>query len=159
MATPSTLSPWRSTDRELIRQYLAWPATGYNLTQLTSAMNRMAVDSVDTIAPIQGWIDEIERLTQDHADRVEDGTAHLGNVAEYEGVAPGKTLTRDDRKRRADVLEWDTSLHSVRIVSNGSAASTETGQRAARITGLKAQIVMALGLRPAGGGGARLVRS
>jgi hypothetical protein len=162
MPVPAVLAPWRAgppSDRELIRQYLAWPATGYNLTQITAAMNRMVGDSPDTIPAIQGWIDETETLTQDWADKISDGTAHLGNVAEYEGPAPGVTLTRDDLKKKVDVLEWDTSLNRRRVVTGGRADATEGGVIAARIGHLKAQIVMALGLQPAGGGGARLVRS
>lgn len=162
MTVPAVLAPWRAgppSDRELIRQYLAWPATGYNLTQITAAMNRMVADSPDTIPQIQGWIDEVEALSQDWADRIAAGTAHLGNASEYEGPAPGVTLTRDDRKSKADVLEWDTSLLKRRVVTGGRADATEGGMIAGRVAGLRGQIVMALGLQPAGGGGARLVRS
>lgn len=156
---PSVVAPWRSSDREKIRQYLVWPATGYNLTQLTGAMNRVAGDSPDTVVAIQDWIDEIESLTQDWADRVADNTAHLGNAAEYEGPMPGTTLTRDQIKRKVDVIEWDTSLLKTRIVAGRGSDSTAGGVLSARILNLKGQIMMALGLQPAGGGGTRLVRS
>ena len=162
MATtlPPLLAPWRTGDRELIRQYLGWPVVAGNLIQLTSAMNR-AADFPDTVIAIQAWIDEIENLSADWADKVADGTAHLGNAAEYEGPMPGKTLTRDDLKKRADVLEWDTSLHRVRIVGGTAASSTLGGTLAGRIGSLKGQIIAALGLKPASGysGSLQLVRS
>jgi hypothetical protein len=160
VALPTPSAPWRSTDRETLRQYLAWPATGYNLTQLTGAMNRLAGDSPETVVAIQGWMDEIDTLTQDWADEVSDGTAHLGDVAEYEGVAPGVKLTRQDRLIKADVLEWSPDLLKTRIVASGAASSTKSGQRSARLAGLYGRIFSAIGLRPAGGYGAgSLVRS
>ena len=154
--SPSLLAPWRTGDRELVRQYLNWPATGYNLAQLSSAMNRVADASTETVEAIQGWIEEIEDLAADWSDKVAAGTAYLGTAAEYEGPIPGVTLTRDDLKKRADVLEWDTSLHRVRIVG-GNAGGTLAG----RAMGLKAAIAQALGLKPAGGssGFTQLVRS
>jgi hypothetical protein len=94
-ATIPTLNAlWRPNDasqvddRELIRGYALWPLSAYNLTQLTAIMNRMAQVSPAAVASVQAWIDEIEILEQDWADKVADGTAHLGNVESYEGPHP-----------------------------------------------------------------------
>jgi hypothetical protein len=154
-------APWRSGDRELIRGYAGWPVSGYNLTQLTSAMNRVADTSAEAVIQIQRWIDEVENLSQDWADKVSDGTAHLGNVQSYKGPAPGKTLTEDDRRKKADVLEWDTSLLSVEYQAGTRSDSTAGGVLHARVAELKARIIQAIGIQPASGlaGGTRLVRS
>ena len=154
-------SPQARDDRELIRSYAGWPATAYNLTQLTSILNRVADTSAAAVAQVQGWINEIEDLQQSWADQVIDGTAHLGNVQSYEGPAPGATLTRDDLKKKADVLEWDTSLLRVRYESGGRGDSTAGGVLAARVAELKRQVLQTLGVQPADnqGGTARLLRS
>ena len=158
---PAVFAPWRSGDRELIRGYAGWPVSGYNLTQLTSAMNRVADTSAEAVIQIQRWIDEVENLSQDWADKVSDGTAHLGNVQSYKGPAPGKTLTEDDRRKKADVLEWDTSLLSVEYQAGTRSDSTAGGVLHARVAELKARIIQAIGIQPASGlaGGTRLVRS
>lgn len=161
-AIPSTIPPWRTQDRELIRGYAGWPVSAYNLTQLTSAMNRVAEASADAVAKLQDWIDEVEGLEQDWADKVSDGTAHLGNVQSYEGAAPGTTLSKADRQTKADVLEWDASLLKVSYQAGTRGDSTAGGVLTARVEGLKAKILQALGLKPFDGGagsGARLVRS
>jgi hypothetical protein len=160
ITVPPVLSPWRSGDRELIRQYANWPSSGYNLTQLTAAMNRVAETSVDTVTAIQGWIDKAESLDQDWTDKIEDGTAHLGNAAEYEGPIPGQTLTANDYRSKLDVIEFDTSLRKVRTVTGGRSDATAGGLVLGKIAALKADILQALGIQAANGGGmVRLVRS
>jgi hypothetical protein len=158
---PSVFEPWRSGDRELIRGYAGWPVSGYNLTQLTSAMNRVADTSTDAVVQIQRWIDEAESLQQDWSDKVSDGTAHLGNVQSYEGPVPGATLTRDERLKKGDVLEWDTSLLRVSYQAGTRSDSTAGGVLHARVAELRARIIQAIGIQPASGltGGTRLVRS
>ena len=158
---PSVVAPWRSGDRELIRGYAHWPATGYNLTQLTSAMNRVAEASVDAVEQIQAWIDEAESLSQDWADRVSDGTAHLGNVQSYKGPVPGTALTREQQLKKADVLEWDTSLLSVEYQAGTRSDSTAGGVLHARVAELKGKVLQAIGIQAAGGAGGatRLARS
>lgn len=158
---PSTIAPWRSGDRELIRGYAGWPVSGYNLTQLTATMNRVADTSTDAVTQIQAWIDEAENLQQDWADKVSDGTAHLGNVQSYKGPAPGATLTRDQQLKRADVLEWDTSLLNVEYQAGTRSDSTAGGVLHARVAELKARVIQAIGIQPfaMGAAPARLVRS
>lgn len=159
---PAVFAPWRSGDRELIRGYAGWPVSGYNLTQLTSAMNRVADTSADAVVAIQAWIDEAESLQQDWSDQVADGTAHLGNVQSYEGPAPGATPTRDQQLKKADVLEWDTALLRVSYKAGTRSDSTAGGVLHARIADLKARIIQAIGIQPftmGGAGQARLVRS
>lgn len=165
---PATIPPlnaaWRTTpvnDRELIRGYALWPLSAYNLTQLTAIMNRMAEVSTEAVAQVQAWIDEVESLEQDWADKVADGTAHLGNVQSYEGPAPGVTLTRQDRQTKADVLEWDSSLLKVAYQAGTRADSTAGGVLHARIADLKHKIFQTLGIKPydGDGGDARLLRS
>jgi hypothetical protein len=158
---PAVFAPWRPGDREIIRGYAHWPVTGYNLTQLTSAMNRVAEASVDAVVQIQAWIDEAESLQQDWADKVSDGTAHLGNVQSYKGPAPGATLTRDQQLKKADVLEWDTSLLSVEYQAGARSDSTAGGVLHARVAELKGKVLQAVGIEAArgAGGGTRLMRS
>lgn len=149
-------------DRELIRGYAGWPVSAYNLTQLTSALNRVADTSAAAVTQVQAWIDEIEDLETTWADQVADGTAHLGNVQEYEGVTPGSTLTRADRQTKADVLEWDASLLKVRYTAGTRSDSTAGGVLTARVSQLKAKVLQTLGLKAFDGGagsGAALLRS
>jgi len=159
-----TLNPlWRTTprdDRELIRGYALWPVSAYNLTQLTSVLNRAADTSAATVTQVQAWIDEIEDLEQDWADKVSDGTAHLGNVQSYQGPAPGTTLSREDRQKRADVLEWDTSLLQVSYQAGTRADSTAGGVLHARVASLKRKVLQTLGIKAfdGGDGDAALVR-
>ncbi len=158
---PAVFEPWRSGDRELIRGYSNWPVTGYNLTQLTSAMNRVADTSADAVVQIQDWIDEVESLSDDWSTQVADGTAHLGNVQSYEGPAPGATLTQNDRRKKADVIEWDTTLLRVKYEAGSRADSTAGGVLHARVAELKGKVLQAIGIQAAGGsyGGTRLLRS
>jgi hypothetical protein len=164
MAIPTLNSLWRATttdDRELIRGYASWPLSVSNLTELTAIMNRVAITSTAAVVQVQKWIDEIETLESDWADKVESGTAHLGNAASYEGPAPGSSLTRDDLKKRADVLEWDTSLLRVKIDSGG-AGGTAGAVLGGRLVDLKGRIFQTLGIEPVGRGGsgmAQLIRS
>jgi hypothetical protein len=149
-------------DRELIRSYANWPVSAYNLTQLTSILNRAADTSAATVAQVQAWIDEVENLELDWADKVADGTAHLGNVESYEGPTPGANLTRDDLRKKADVLEWDTSLLRVSYQSGGRPDATAGGTIAARVALLKGRILQTLGIKAsdrADGGQATLLRS
>jgi hypothetical protein len=160
-----TLNPlWRTTprdDRELIRGYAGWPVSAYNLTQLTSVLNRAADTSAATVTQVQAWIDQVEDLEETWADQVADGTAHLGNVASYQGPAPGTTLTREDRQKRADVLEWDTSLLQVSYQAGTRSDSTAGGVLATRIAQLKGRILQTLGIKAfdGGAGDAQLLRS
>jgi len=164
MAIPTLNSLWRTTtknDRELIRGYAGWPLSVSNLTELTAILNRVAITSTAAVVQVQKWIDEIENLESDYADQVESGTAHLGNAASYEGPAPGTTLTRDDIKRKADVLEWDTSLLQVKYQSGG-AGGTAGAVLGGRLADLKGRIFQTLGIQPvvAGSSGmAQLIRS
>jgi len=164
MAIPTLNNLWRTTtkdDRELIRGYAGWPLSVSNLTELTAILNRVAITSTAAVVQVQKWIDEIETLESDWADKVESGTAHLGNAASYEGPAPGSSLTRDDLKKRADVLEWDTSLLRVRIDSGG-AGGTAGAVLGGRLVDLKGRIFQTLGIEPVGRGGsgmAQLIRS
>ena len=98
MTIPTLNALWRVTprdDRELIRGYAGWPLSTTNLTELTSILNRVAITSAAAVTQVQRWIDEIENLEADYAERVENNTAHLGNAGSYEGPVPGTTLTRD----------------------------------------------------------------
>ena len=166
-AIPTLNALWRPNtastrdDRELIRSYANWPVSNYNLTQLTVALNRVADTSTATVTQVQAWIDEVEDLEQSWADQVADGTAHLGNVSSYEGPAPGTTLSRDDLKKRADVLEWDTSLLRVKYESGGRADATAGATIATRIAQLKRRVFQAIGIQPgdATAGQAQLLRS
>jgi hypothetical protein len=151
MTIPVLNSLWRITprdDRELIRSYAGWPLSVTNLTELTAIQ-------------VQRWIDEIENLEADYAEKVEIGTAHLGNAASYEGPTPGETLSRDDLKKKADVLEWDTSLLRVKYESGG-AGGTAGAVLGGRMESLKGRIFQALGIQPVSGSGSgitMLVRS
>jgi hypothetical protein len=164
MAIPILNSLWRITprdDRELIRGYAGWPLSVTNLTELTSILNRVAITSTAAVVQVQRWIDEIENLEADYADQVESGKAHLNNAASYEGPTPGKTLSRDDLKKKADVLEWDTSLLRVKYESGG-AGGTAGAVLGGRLVTLKGRIFQTLGIEPVSGGGsgmAMLVRS
>ena len=164
MAIPILNSLWRITprdDRELIRGYAGWPLSVTNLTELTSILNRVAITSSAAVVQVQRWIDEIENLEADYADQVESGKAHLNNAASYEGPTPGKTLSRDDLKKKADVLEWDTSLLRVKYESGG-AGGTAGAVLGGRLADLKGRILQTLGIEPvsgAGSGMATLVRS
>jgi len=162
MAIPTLNNLWRTTtkdDRELIRGYAGWPLSVSNLTELTAILNRVAITSTAAVVQVQKWIDEIENLESDYADQVESGTAHLGNAASYEGPAPGTTLTRDDIKKKADVLEWDTTLLQVKYQSGG-AGGTAGAVLGGRLADLKSRIFQTLGIQPVVGGGVtQLVRS
>ena len=164
MAIPTLNSLWRITpkdDRELIRGYAGWPLSVSNLTELTAILNRVAITSTAAVVQVQKWIDEIETLESDWADQVESGTAHLGNAAKYEGPAPGSSPSRDDLKKKADVLEWDTSLLRVKYESGG-AGGTAGAALGGRLVDLKGRIFQTLGIEPVAGGGsgmAMLVRS
>ncbi len=106
MTIPTLNALWRVTprdDRELIRGYAGWPLSVANLTELTAILNRVAITSTAAVTQVQRWIDEIENLEADYAERVESNTAHLGNAGSYEGPIPGTTLTREDMKSKADI--------------------------------------------------------
>lgn len=144
-----TLDPlWRTSpdDRDIIRQYARLPASWASLTAVTDQLNGVAKVSVATVIRVQAMIDEIETLETDHADAVAAGTAHLGNVTSYEGPAPGVTLTKADRQKKLDVIEWDTDLLKIRTTSSGTGNSTAEGVRLARVAELKDRILTAVGL-------------
>jgi len=99
---PTLDDAWRTSDpndREKIRQYAMLRAKQEDLHPLTVAMNELAEVSPATVTQVQAWIDEIELLEQDWADKVSDGTAHLGNAKTYKGPIPGKTITRSEERR------------------------------------------------------------
>jgi hypothetical protein len=157
---PSVNSPWRAGDRELVRSYAGWPISNHNLTQLTSIMNRAADTSSETVVKIQSWMDEAEDLEQDWADKIADGTAHLGNVQSYEGPIPGVTLTAQDRRKKLDVIEWDTDLLKVKYTSGNRADSTSGGVITTRIEMLRGRVLQTLGIEAYGSSGVmRLARS
>jgi hypothetical protein len=164
MSIPVLNSLWRITpkdDRELIRGYAGWPLSVTNLTELTAILNRVAITSTAAVVQVQRWIDEIENLENDYADQVESGKAHLNNAASYEGPTPGSSLSRDDLKKKADVLEWDTSLLRVKYESGG-AGGTAGAVLGGRLADLKGRIFQTLGIQPVVGGGsgmAMLIRS
>lgn len=156
MAISILLLPWRPNedgpepqerdDRELVRQYLGWPASESSLEAITTAMNGVAAVSVAAVAKVQAWINEVEDLETGYAEQVASGTAHLQNAQEYEGPLPGATISRDQQLKKADVLEWDTSLLKVKVASGGTALSTATGVLQDRIQQLKSRVIAALGL-------------
>ena len=158
---PTLNALWRTApidDRDAIRTYAEAPATEVNLSRLTVAMNLMAEASPAAVAKVKGWIDEIEELEEIWAGKVVSGTAHLGNAEEYEGPAPGTTPTRDQQLKRADVVEWDTTLLRVRYRSGTGGAATEGAVLAARVNELKGQVLTAVGF-DGGHSGARIIRS
>jgi hypothetical protein len=141
---------WRPTDRstvddrELIRSYANWPLSRTNMHEITVIMNR-AAEFPGTVTAIQGWIDEVQDLEDIYSGQVLDGTASLSNARSYEGARIGAPLTRDDLKKKADVLEWDTSLLRVKYESGGAGTSS-TALLGARSEGLKSKILQALGI-------------
>jgi hypothetical protein len=163
LTIPPLLSPWRSTDRLIVLKYANWPASNYNVSQLTQAMNRVADTLPDQVTQIQGWIDQAERLEQDWEDQIEDGTAHIGNAAEYEGPRPGATITQDDRQVKLDVIEWAPHPDlKIRTVTGGRADATAGGLTQGLITKLRLQVLQSIGIQAApnlSGGGTRVVRS
>jgi hypothetical protein len=164
MAVPTLSNLWRTSprdDRELIRSYAGWPVSEYNLQILTTILNRAADVSPGTVTRCQAWIDEIETLEQDWSDQVGAGTAHLGNAEQYEGPIPGTTVSRDDQLKKADVLEWDTSLLRVKTTAGRRSEATASGVLGARIAQLQQRVLQALGIKPygEGSGGTQLLRS
>lgn len=157
---PNTTGPEPDRDdRELIRQYAGWPASRVNIHNLTVAMNDMAIASEAAVLQVQSWIDEAFDLEADWAGKVADGTAHLGNVKRYKGPAPGVAVTRDNSLRKADVLEWDTSLLTVETEAGGSEGMAGP-VLASRIASLHSKILRALGIKPyTDSGSGRLIRS
>jgi hypothetical protein len=139
-------APLTRDDRELIRQYAGQPASGVALFSLTVRMNDLARDSPATVPVIQAWINQSEDLEEAWAAKVEDGTAHLGNMSSYEGPRPGKELTRADLKNKLDVIEWDTSLLRVKTDTGGNFGATEGQVVAQRIALLRTRILAALGI-------------
>jgi len=145
-------------DRDLIRQYMDWPALNTYVHRVTIAMNDVAVESPATVGQIQVWIDEAEDLEAQWRDKVAAGTAHQGNATSYEGPIPGREITQNDRKTKADVLEWDPGLLKVKI-SGGGVAATEQAVLADRISTARRRVIAALGLSSRTGGSHRLSRS
>ncbi len=150
MWRPNTTGPTPvdREDRELIRQYSKFPATESSLVSITEQMNAVAQYSPATVRKVQGWIDEIEDLEEQQAGAIADGTAFLGNVAEYEGLRPGYNPTRRDMVSKAEDLEWDVeTLAKVRIrTGRAGGEGTATGMQNSRIAELKARVLGALAL-------------
>jgi hypothetical protein len=157
---PNEIGPTPKTrdDRGLIMAYAMWPVSVNNLKIITSILNRVAEIAPETVLHCQRWIDEIEELDEQWSGKIADGTAHLGNASSYEGPIPGKTLTRDDMKSKADVLEWNTDLQRVKY-STGNPAGTEGAVISQRIEFLKARLLRTLGIDPLNGSCAMLRRS
>jgi hypothetical protein len=151
-------SPKTRDDRGLIMAYAMWPISIYNIKIATSILNRVAEISASTVTNCQRWIDEIEDLDEIWSGKIAEGTAHLGNASSYEGPVPGKTLTRDDLKSKADVLEWDTSLQRVKY-STANGSGTEGAVIGQRMEFLKARLLRTLGIDPLDQGVGRLRRS
>ena len=147
LATP----PAAVDDRELIRMHCSWGGHYEAMHILTCRMNEIAEGYPPTVASIQGWLDQIDVLEQDHTSAVEAGTAHLANAEEYEGPIPGTSPTRDQQMSQAGKLTWDTSLLTAKYKfgsgGNGSGvASTADGQRRSEISMLRWRILDALAL-------------
>ncbi len=159
MALPDLSALWgpNSTrtvqDRSLLRVYLDLPASDEAMVHLTVQMNSVASVDPPSVAQVQAWLDEILTLEQTGADEVDAGTAHLGNATSYEGLAPGKTLTRDEKLSQAGTLQWDTNLDKVKYEFGSSPRATAQGQREERISTLARRIATALNLRVSGAGG------
>jgi hypothetical protein len=158
---------WRQSadanDRELIRTYLNYPASDASLSMIIQQMNAVAAVSPVTVERVQGWLDEIIELEEIQTDAVFDGTAHLGNAREYEGVIPGTTPTRDQQLSQAGKLSWDTSVLKARYAFGDGTRSTAQGQRDERRGLLVGRIVQAVGIpynayTPYGTSGATLIR-
>lgn len=149
-------------DRGLILTYAGWPVNSVsNLREATNQMNRLASLAPSSVAQVQRWIDEVENLESAWSDLVDEGTAHLGNGGSYEGPMPGTTLTREQLKSKADVLEWDTSLLRVKIDAGSNPGATRGAVTAQRISTLQTKILTAVAIqaRTASNGTTRLVRS
>jgi hypothetical protein len=114
-----------------------------------------------SVAQVQAWLDEIVTLEETGSDEVDSGIAHLGNATSYEGLAPGKTLTRDDKLSQAKTLQWDTSLDKVKYEFGSNPRATAQGQREERISTLTRRIARALNVHTSGAdgmGGGVLIR-
>jgi len=159
MALPTLNALWGPNgtrtvqDRSLIRVYLSLPASDEAMAHLTTQMNSVASVDPPSVAQVQAWLDEILTLEQTQSDEVDSGTAHLGNATSYEGLAPGKTLTRADKLSQAKLLQWDTSLDKVKYEFGSNPRATSQGQREERISALTRRIETALNLRVSGLGG------
>ena len=159
MALPNLNALWGPNntrtvqDRSLLRVYVDLPASDEAMVHLSTQMNSVASVDPPSVAQVQAWLDEIITLEQAGADDVDSGTAHLGNATSYEGLAPGKTLTRDDKLSQAGKLAWDTSLDKVKYEFGSNPRATAQGQREERIGVLKQRIARTLNLRVPGMGG------
>lgn len=134
-------------DRELIRIYINWPATIASLTELIQQLNSVASISPPTVTLVQGWLDEIIELEEIQAGEINDGTAHLSNLQEYEGPIPGKTITQDDRLTQAGKLQWDSALLKSKLTFSSGPRSTPQGQREERIKTLIHRIAQSCNLQ------------
>jgi hypothetical protein len=140
-------------DRSLLRAYLDLPASDEAMVYLSTQMNSVASVDAPSVAQIQAWLDEIVTLEETGADEVDSGIAHLGNATSYEGLAPGKTLTRDEKLVQAGKLQWDNSPEMVKYEFGSNPRATAQGQREERIGTLTRRIAMALNVRVSGAGG------
>jgi hypothetical protein len=159
MALPNLNALWGPNsgrtvqDRSLLRVYLDLPASDEAMVHLSTQMNSVASVDPPSVTQVQAWLDEIVTLEETGADEVDSGIAHLGNATSYEGLAPGKTLTRDEKLSQAKTLQWDTSLDKVKYEFGSNPRATAQGQREERISTLTRRIAMALNLRVSSAGG------
>jgi hypothetical protein len=159
MALPNLNALWGPNsvrtvqDRSLLRAYLGLPASDEAMVYLSTQMNSVASVDPPSVVQVQAWLDEILTLEETGADEVDAGTAHLGNATSYEGLAPGKTLTRDEKLSQAKTLQWDTSLDKVKYEFGSNPRATAQGQREERINTLARRIATALNVHVSGMGG------
>lgn len=150
MTLPAIDQSWRQPPDEindliLLQRYLGFAVTNSSLTVLIEAMNSTAELLPAAVTSVQAMLDEIAALEETYADEVDIGTAHQGNLKEYEGPIQGTTLSQDDRQTKLGPLEYDTSLLKERkVFADGASAQGERMKRRAELT---ARIRQTLNLR------------
>lgn len=137
MTLPAIDNLWRqppaaTNDLMLLQRYLGFAITNASLTVLIEAMNSTAELLPPAVGSIQGMLDEITTLEEAYADEVDAGTAHQGNLKEYEGPIQGKTISSDDRRTDLGPLKFDTSLLKERkVFTDGASPQSERLNRRA----------------------------
>lgn len=162
MTLPSIDALWRQppaaiNDLMLLQRNLGFAITNASLTTLIEAMNSTAELLPAAVGSIQLMLDEITTLENTYADEVDAGTAHQGNLREYEGPIQGSTISSDDRRTDLGPLKFDTSLLKERkVFADGASPQAERTKRRAFLVG---QIRQSLNLPTPNGGGSLLIRS
>lgn len=148
MTLPAIDPLWRQTtevsDFLLLRRWLSVPGHESSLIYLIEAMNTMARIVPSDIPTVQSWLDAIVELDDANTAEINAGTAHLGEVEEYEGPKLGAEITDDQRRTQLDVIQWDAGLLKERRKFRTGAVSTAQGQRNQRIARLVREIALAL---------------